>query len=58
VDVPIIVPSDSTQHIQESHVAIGHIFCEIVEDALYGPEGLLRSKIREEKGLALELLGN
>jgi D-sedoheptulose 7-phosphate isomerase len=36
VDIPIIVPSDSTQYIQESHIAIGHIVCELVEEALYG----------------------
>jgi len=38
VDVPIVVPSESTQHIQESHIAIGHILCEIVEQILYGTE--------------------
>jgi D-sedoheptulose 7-phosphate isomerase len=36
VDVPIIVPSGSTQHIQEAHIAIGHILCELVEETLYG----------------------
>ena len=36
VDLPIVVPSDSTQHIQESHIAIGHILCELVEEMLYG----------------------
>jgi D-sedoheptulose 7-phosphate isomerase len=36
VDVPLIVPSDSVQYIQESHIAIGHILCELVEEALYG----------------------
>jgi D-sedoheptulose 7-phosphate isomerase len=36
VDIPITVPSDSTQYIQESHIAIGHIVCELVEEALYG----------------------
>jgi D-sedoheptulose 7-phosphate isomerase len=36
VDLPIVVPSDSTQHIQESHIAIGHILCELLEEMLYG----------------------
>ncbi len=36
VDLPIIVPSESTQHIQESHIAVGHIICELVEEMLYG----------------------
>jgi D-sedoheptulose 7-phosphate isomerase len=36
VDLAIVVPSSSTQHIQESHIAIGHILCELVEETLYG----------------------
>jgi len=39
VDLPILVPSDSTQHVQESHIAIGHILCELVEEKLYGSAG-------------------
>ena len=35
-DVPVVVPSASTQHIQEAHIAIGHILCELVEETLYG----------------------
>ncbi|PIQ82099.1 MAG: phosphoheptose isomerase [Candidatus Omnitrophica bacterium CG11_big_fil_rev_8_21_14_0_20_64_10] len=31
VDIAIIVPSDSTQRIQESHITIGQILCELVE---------------------------
>lgn len=31
--VSVIVPSDDTQRIQESHIAIGHIWCELVENA-------------------------
>lgn len=31
VDVAIVVPSDSTQRIQESHITIGHILCELIE---------------------------
>ena len=36
VDFPIIVPSDSTQHIQECHITIGHVLCELIEESLYG----------------------
>ena len=35
-DTPLIVPSDSVQYIQESHIAMGHILCELVEEHLYG----------------------
>lgn len=30
-DIPIVVPSHVTARIQESHIMIGHILCEIVE---------------------------
>ena len=36
VDLAIVVDSSSTQHIQETHITIGHILCELVEDTLYG----------------------
>lgn len=31
-DIPIIVPSNVTARIQESHIMIGHIICELVEN--------------------------
>ena len=31
VDLSIVVPSDSTQRIQESHITIGQILCELIE---------------------------
>jgi len=36
VDIAIIVPSDDTQRIQESHIAVGHILCALTERELYG----------------------
>ena len=38
VDLPIIIPSQSTQRIQEGHITIAHIICELVETELYGSE--------------------
>ena len=35
-DVAISVPSTDTQHIQEAHLAIEHILCELVERDLFG----------------------
>lgn len=35
-DIVIGVPSSNTQYIQESHLTIEHILCEIVEQTLYG----------------------
>ncbi|MBE0570763.1 MAG: D-sedoheptulose 7-phosphate isomerase [Ignavibacteriaceae bacterium] len=36
VDLPIIIPSTNVQRIQEGHITIAHIICELVEDKLYG----------------------
>jgi D-sedoheptulose 7-phosphate isomerase len=38
-DVAIRVPSDSTQHIQESHLAIEHVLCYLVERRLFPAGG-------------------
>ncbi|MEA1892977.1 MAG: D-sedoheptulose 7-phosphate isomerase [Campylobacterota bacterium] len=35
-DISLIVPSDSTPRIQESHILIGHILCDIIEKELFG----------------------
>ncbi|MBK8006559.1 MAG: D-sedoheptulose 7-phosphate isomerase [Gemmatimonadetes bacterium] len=35
-DVAVCVPSRDTQHIQEVHIAAGHVLCALVEDALFG----------------------
>lgn len=35
VNIPIVVPSNDTARIQEVHITIGHIICEIVEQALF-----------------------
>jgi D-sedoheptulose 7-phosphate isomerase len=36
VDLPIVIPSSNTQRVQEGHITIAHIICELVEDKLYG----------------------
>ena len=38
VDYSLIVPSDNTAYIQESHISIGHILCDIIEQELFGEE--------------------
>ena len=34
-DLSIVVPSDNTARIQESHIMIGHIICGLIEKALF-----------------------
>jgi D-sedoheptulose 7-phosphate isomerase len=34
-DLSIVVPADNTQRIQEAHITIGHILCDIVEATLF-----------------------
>jgi D-sedoheptulose 7-phosphate isomerase len=36
VNLPIIIPSSNVQRIQEGHITVAHIICELVEDKLYG----------------------
>jgi len=36
VDLPIVIPSASIQRIQEGHITVAHIVCELVEMELYG----------------------
>jgi D-sedoheptulose 7-phosphate isomerase len=33
-DTAVIVPSDSTPRIQEAHITIGHIWCDLLEERL------------------------
>jgi D-sedoheptulose 7-phosphate isomerase len=35
-DVALVVETRATQRIQETHITIGHILCELIEDSLYG----------------------
>lgn len=34
-DASLVVPSNSTPRIQEAHITVGHIICEITEDTLF-----------------------
>ena len=35
-DIAIVVPSNDTPRIQESHILIGHILCDIIEKEIFG----------------------
>lgn len=37
-DITIKVPSEDTPRIQEAHIMIGHIICELVEEAIFGEQ--------------------
>jgi D-sedoheptulose 7-phosphate isomerase len=38
-EVALVVEAHSTQRIQETHITIGHILCEMVEDGLFSSGG-------------------
>ena len=38
VDLCLSVPASSTPRIQECHILVGHILCEIIEAQLYGDQ--------------------
>ena len=42
-DYNVIVPCDVTMNIQESHLALEHIFCMLVERCYFGPEFLAQT---------------
>jgi D-sedoheptulose 7-phosphate isomerase len=35
VDYPFVVPSNVTARVQECHIALGHVLCELVEEKLF-----------------------
>lgn len=39
-DVVICIPSATTQHIQEAHLAVEHLICHFVERAVFGESGV------------------
>lgn len=39
VDLPLVVPTDSTARAQEMHLLIGHIVCDLVDEARARPAG-------------------
>lgn len=36
-DLAVVVPSDRTSRVQEAHITIGHLWCEMVDAKLAGP---------------------
>jgi D-sedoheptulose 7-phosphate isomerase len=34
-DTAVVVPSNVTARVQESHIMIGHIWCEMVEELMF-----------------------
>ena len=38
VDYCLHIPSNDTPRIQEGHITVGHIICEVVERELFGPD--------------------
>jgi D-sedoheptulose 7-phosphate isomerase len=50
-DHKVIVPSNDTQRIQECHIMIGHVVCELIDDAVEEPtaEGQPRASEQDRK---------
>lgn len=41
-DIPLIIPSHDTPRIQEGHITIIHILCDLIEQGMFGPADLGR----------------
>jgi D-sedoheptulose 7-phosphate isomerase len=37
-DIALKMPSPNTPNIQECHIMLGHIICQIIEDTIFGKE--------------------
>lgn len=48
-DLKVIVPSSDTQRIQECHIMIGHVICELVEEALGNGSRISGHQIRRNR---------
>ena len=52
----LIVPSDNTARIQEAHILIGHILCQLIEEAIFHREttmSLTETKTKLQGGNAV-----
>jgi D-sedoheptulose 7-phosphate isomerase len=38
VDIPVIIPSDSTSYVQECHIMIAHALCALIEELFFEKE--------------------
>jgi D-sedoheptulose 7-phosphate isomerase len=36
VDIPVLVPAEDTQRIQEAHITVAHILCGLIENEMFG----------------------
>jgi D-inositol-3-phosphate glycosyltransferase len=43
-DAPVVVPSWDTQHIQETHLVLLHLLCDLVEERMAPAEGAVRTE--------------
>jgi len=39
VDIPLVIPTDRTPHVQEAHITLIHLFCLLLEERLVGEVG-------------------
>src|SRR5262249_41534186 len=56
VDLAVVVPSENSARVQECHIAVGHILCELVEAALSADGPAPAAADRPAKVVGLETL--
>lgn len=37
-DIPLIIPSQDTPRVQEGHITVIHILCDLIEQGMFGPD--------------------
>lgn len=50
LDHCIVAPTDQTPHIQQAHITIGHIVCDLVERNLFAAQQSTSSQLRDGEG--------
>src|SRR5256886_6069131 len=55
-DVALVVPSDDTARIQEIHLAIEHLICEMVEERMKARSEEHTSELQSQSNLVCRLL--
>ncbi len=57
VDEAFVVPSSETPRIQEAHITLGHVWCGLVDDLMFG-EGVSADGVPHARGDVRQPMGN
>lgn len=56
VDIPILIPSGNVARIQECHITIGHLICELVEKLVFADNSAQDASIKTMRSCLTEIV--